>query len=88
MAKDEHNKAVEHHENAAKVHRAAAEHHSRGDEGQGAREQRRTALADCKPAQRSGSFEEPAAEIARRERPGPSPAFQFPHRGWSGERTA
>ena len=31
MARDEHNKAAEHHENAAKSHRAAAEHHGKGD---------------------------------------------------------
>ena len=35
MAKDEHNKAAEHHENAAKSHRAAAEHHSKGDHTKG-----------------------------------------------------
>ena len=31
MAKDAHNKAAEHHENAAKAHRMAAEHHGKGD---------------------------------------------------------
>jgi len=31
MRLDEHNKAAEHHENAAKAHRSAAEHHGRGD---------------------------------------------------------
>jgi hypothetical protein len=30
MAKDAHNKAAEHHENAAKAHRMAAEHHGKG----------------------------------------------------------
>ena len=31
MARDEHNKAAEHHEHAAKAHRSAADHHSKGD---------------------------------------------------------
>jgi len=31
MARDDHNKAAEHHENAAKSHRMAAEHHGKGD---------------------------------------------------------
>ena len=31
MARDEHNKAAEHHENAAKAHRSAAEHNGKGD---------------------------------------------------------
>ena len=35
MARDEHNKAAEHHENAAKSHRAAAEHHAKGDHAKG-----------------------------------------------------
>ena len=35
MARDEHNKAAEHHENAAKSHRAAAEHHGKGDHAKG-----------------------------------------------------
>jgi hypothetical protein len=36
---------------------------------------RQTAIADRKPAQRAGSFEGSAAEIARRERPGSFRAF-------------
>jgi hypothetical protein len=32
MGKDEHNKAAEHHDNAAKEHRSAAEHHGKGDQ--------------------------------------------------------
>ena len=35
MAKDEHNKAAEHHDNAAKAHRSAAEHHGKGDHAKG-----------------------------------------------------
>jgi len=31
MAKDAHNKAAEHHENAARVHRMAAEQYEKGD---------------------------------------------------------
>ena len=35
MPKDAHNKAAEHHENAAKAHRMAAEHHGKGDHASG-----------------------------------------------------
>lgn len=35
MARDEHNKAAEHHENAAKAHRSAAEHHDKADHAKG-----------------------------------------------------
>jgi hypothetical protein len=35
MARDEHNKAAEHPENAAKAHRSAAEHHGKGDRAKG-----------------------------------------------------
>jgi hypothetical protein len=54
MAKDEHNKAAEHHENAAKSHRAAAEHHSKGDhtKGEGTLLDRPTARSECCQAQR------------------------------------
>jgi len=52
MARRTH-KAAEHHENAAKAHRFRRGNITgKGDhaKGQGAREQRQTALADCKPA--------------------------------------
>jgi hypothetical protein len=66
MARDEHNKAAEHHENAAKSHRAAAEHHGKGDHAkgnQGALIRCPTTLPNCSPAQRTSLRKEPTAKV-------------------------